>query len=369
MKEILGLCAVLLFAACGEEAETAAEEIPDVVVTLIKSDSIGVELGEDEYVFGAIEGSVTGPDGNIAVLDRAACCIKVYSPEGEFLRQISREGNGPGELISNAFLTITEDGTLLTTGDGGEILGIHGFSYETGDWLGSEPSFGSPPTCLEGASGNTYMRKNMTLDTSSGEPMIVTTITLNEFGVEEDLVVFMETSTPFTDDDLAAMVSLVWFGYDLAASYQGRFYIAPRSGEEAVIHAYGNTGGELFTIEPDLEPVLRTEEEIEAERLILTAKSAAMGGDFPIQNIDPWKPLIRGLEVDGQGNLWVLLGGPVQPEFLVYDQEGVFLHRAVVQGEAADGASWNFNFSQGRILAWAEDPADGFQKIWILEKV
>ena len=369
MKKILGLCVVLLFAACGEDVEVITDSSREAVLSLVKLDSIGVELGEPEYVFGAIEGAVTGPDGNIAVLDRAACCIKVYTPDGQFIRQISREGNGPGELISNAFLTITEDGTLLTTGDGGEILGIHAFSYETGEWLGSEPSFSSPPTCLEGASGNTYMRKNLTLDASSGEPVVVTTITLNEFGNEEDLLVFMEERTPFTPDDMTAIVSLVWFGYYLAASTDGRFYIAPRSSQQVVIHAFDNTGAELFTIEPDLEPTLRTEEEIEVERLILQAKSAAMGDGIPIINIDPYKPLVRGLEIDEGGNLWVLAGGPAQPEFLVYSPEGDYLYRAGLEGDQPDGSSWAFNFSEGRILAWAEDPADGFQKIWILEKV
>lgn len=369
MKRIFGLFVILLFAACGEEVEITTDTTAETTVTLMKIDSIGVELGETEYVFGAIEGAVTGPDGNIAVLDRAACCIKIYGPQGEFLRQISREGNGPGELISNAFLTITEDGTLLTTGDGGEVLGIHAFSYETGEWLGSEPSFGSPPTCLEGSSANTYIRKNLTLDTSTGEPMVVTTITLNEFGNEEALLVIMEEITPFTPDDMAAIVSLVWFGYDLAASTDGRFYIAPRSSQQVVIHAFDQSGTELFTIEPELEPTLRTEEEIEVERLILQAKSAAMGDDIPIVNIDPYKPLVRGLEIDNEGNLWVLLGGPAQPEFLVYNADGDFLYRALIEGEQPDGSSWTFNFSEGRILAWAEDPADGYQKIWILERI
>ena len=368
MKSLFIFTSALFLAGCGSEspvAENATEE-QEQYVYLVKTDSIGVELGDSTLVFGALEGVVTGPDGNIAVLDRAACCIRVFSPEGEFLRQISRKGNGPGELMSNAFLTITEEGTLLVTGDGGEVLGIHAFNYSTGEWLGSEPSFGSPPTCLEGASGNTYMRKNLDFDGSSGEPMIVITITLNELGTEEPLVTFMEETVPFDPSDMASMVSLVWFGYDLACDFNGHYYVAPRSSEEAVIHAYDSAGSELYALELDLEPVQRTVEELETEKLILTAKAAAMGGDIPPLEPDPWKPMIRGLEVDDQGNLWVLLGGMVQPRFKVFSPEGVFLYSASVAGEQRDGDSWTFSFKGGLITAWAEEPSEGFQKVWLL---
>ena len=362
------LVSVLLLAGCRAElpatgTATGEQEQP---VYLSKVDSIGVELGDSNFVFGAVEGVVTGPDGNIAVLDRAACCIRIYSPCGDFIRQISRKGNGPGELMSNAFLTITEDGTLLVTGDGGEVLGIHAFSYETGEWLGSEPSFGSPPTCLEGAAGNTYMRKNLDFDGSSGEPMLILTITLNEQGVEEPLVTFFEERFPFDPQDMASMVSLVWFGYDLACDFTGHYYVAPRSSEEGIVHAFDSLGNEVCTIELDLEPVLRTEEELETERLILTAKAAAMGDDIPLLEPDPWKPMIRGLEVDSSGNLWVLLGGGVQPSFRVFSPDGSFLHTASVEGDQPDGDSWRFSFKGGVITAWAEEPSEGYQKVWLL---
>ncbi len=364
---------LLLISSCGDvQSDMAVNTANQTVMlqkTLLKVDSIGVELGDSTEVFGSVEGVVTGPDGNIAVLDKAACCIRIFSPEGEFLRQISRQGNGPGELISNAFLTITEDGSLVLTGEGSETLGIHTFNYYTGEWLGSESSFGTPPTCLEGSSGNTYMRKYLDLDNSTGSPMILIKITLNEIGIEDPLVVFMEDRIPFNRENRTEIVSLIWFGYDLACDFSGRYYIAPRSTEEAIIYAYDETGLELFTIELDLEPVERNAEELETEKLILVAKAIAMDDADIIHMLDPnpYKPMIRGLEVNEDGNLWVLLGGPAQPAFQVFDSSGKFLYSVVLEGEQIDGHSWNFNFSNGKILAYAEDPAEGFQKVWTLE--
>jgi hypothetical protein len=39
-----------------------------------------------------------GPDGNIYIYDEADVFIKVYSPQGKFLRKMGGEGQGPGEI-------------------------------------------------------------------------------------------------------------------------------------------------------------------------------------------------------------------------------------------------------------------------------
>ncbi len=138
------LVIVVLSTGCGasEENRTAsAQQVqldsgPGVI--LFPVDSIGIEFGDSNYVMGGVEGVAFGPDGNIVILDCAMSCIRIYSPEGEFVRQISRRGNGPGELQSVAFLGISEAGLISMAGEGSEVLGIHQFDYDTGEWLGSE---------------------------------------------------------------------------------------------------------------------------------------------------------------------------------------------------------------------------------------
>ena len=64
-------------------------------------------LGQEPIVIGKIgdEGELVypsqaeeGPDGNIYVYDMVDAYIKVYSPEGKYLRRIGGEGQGPGEI-------------------------------------------------------------------------------------------------------------------------------------------------------------------------------------------------------------------------------------------------------------------------------
>jgi hypothetical protein len=342
------------------------EEVPSY--NLVPVDSIGIEMGDSSYVMGAIEGIAYGPDGNIAVLDCARACIRIYSPDGEYLRQIGRRGNGPGELQSIAFLGISEDGHIYITGDGAEILGIHSFDYYTGEWLGSLPSLGTPPTCIEGADSSYYVRKDITFDMSTDEPLLLISIAKYTYDADEPVITYMEDTAPFNPGNMASMVELVWYGYDIAADFSGNTYIAPRSSEEAVVIVFGRDGAETGRIELDLEPVLRTEEELEMERLILTSKMAAMGNDqMPPLEPDPYKPLIRGLEIDGDGNIWVQHGGPVEPTFSVFSSTGELLFNAVVAGDHPDGNSWRFYIDGSGILAYAEDPACGYQKVYILE--
>ncbi len=57
-------------------------------------------IGEDEegVVFGAIGAMLVDRDGRVYVTDMQARQISVFSPDGEFLRHLGREGEGPGEF-------------------------------------------------------------------------------------------------------------------------------------------------------------------------------------------------------------------------------------------------------------------------------
>ncbi len=372
MKILTAVALMTLLMSCGGEETTGsvADETTSEVPTLylVPVDSLGIELGDSTYVMGAIEGLAYGPDGNIAVLDCAYACVRVYSPDGEYQRQIGRRGNGPGELQSIAFLGISEDGHVYLTGDGSEILGVHQYDYYTGEWLGSLPSLGTPPTCIEGAEESFYVRKDINFDVSSGEPMILISIAKFTLDGEEPVVTYIEDTAPFNPADMASMIKLVWYGYEIAADYSGNTFIAPRSTGEAVVIIFDSDGMETGRIELDLEPVLRTDEEIEMERLILRAKMAAMDMD-PMTPVEPdqYKPLIRGLEIDGEGNIWVQHGGPIVPTFSVFSSSGDLLYYAEVAGDHPDGNSWRFYIDGNGILAYAEDPSDGYQKVYMLE--
>ena len=69
--------------------------------------------GEDEdVIFGRITDLKMHPDGSVYVLDNQLCHVVVVSAEGEHLRDISREGDGPGELRQPMGLVLLPDDVL-----------------------------------------------------------------------------------------------------------------------------------------------------------------------------------------------------------------------------------------------------------------
>lgn len=365
---IMPFSIILLVTGCGRDsggpADNAGETIP--VRTLAVVDSIGVELGDSNYVLGAVEGVAYGPDGNIAVLDCASACVRIYSPEGEFVRRIGRRGIGPGELQNIAFLAISEDGLVFISGEGGGILGFHVFDYTTGDWITSEQTM-SPPTCLEGADGVSHLRADGEFDVSTGEPVVCSRVCRWQLEADEPEVIYHEISFDYDPSDMGRMITMLWDTYRIAAGFDGRVFVAPYDTQQALVYAYERDGTERFVLDLGYQPMMRTDEELQMERNVLRSRANIMDMDPAPMEPDSYRPLIRGLELDGEGNLWVHRGDCGVPTFEVFDPDGEPIFTAVVDGNPADGDTWRFHLDGHGMLAYAEDPFEGYQKVYILE--
>lgn len=88
---------------------------PDEEWTLVEELRIGTVEGDPAYEFGVILRSGVAVDsrGRIFVLDVQAQEIRVFSPQGEYIRTLATRGNGPGELASARDLLMGSGDTLL----------------------------------------------------------------------------------------------------------------------------------------------------------------------------------------------------------------------------------------------------------------
>ncbi len=59
---------------------------------------IGRMSGDERYLFGEVAGAVVLRDGRVAVVDRQAALIRVYSPKGAHIEDWGGSGEGPGEF-------------------------------------------------------------------------------------------------------------------------------------------------------------------------------------------------------------------------------------------------------------------------------
>jgi hypothetical protein len=89
---------------------------PDVV--LEPDLVIGVVEGEPWEMFGDVRGIDADADGNIHVLDFQTRDIRVFDPDGRYLRTLGGPGEGPGEISAANGLAFDADGTLWVNDHG-----------------------------------------------------------------------------------------------------------------------------------------------------------------------------------------------------------------------------------------------------------
>lgn len=73
---------------------------------------IGGDTDDEDEFFGVITQILTDAQGNVYLLDAQLNQVKVFSPQGKFLRTIGREGEGPGEFRNAGSMFFTKDGKL-----------------------------------------------------------------------------------------------------------------------------------------------------------------------------------------------------------------------------------------------------------------
>ena len=88
---------------------TASHQPCDTLVEDLRIGSLG---GADEYTFSEINSIAVGESGAIYVGDTHPASIRLFSPDGGFVRRIGREGEGPGEFRSLAGISVLPDGRL-----------------------------------------------------------------------------------------------------------------------------------------------------------------------------------------------------------------------------------------------------------------
>lgn len=107
------ICAPGLIAAQTTRPFDAVPPTDDVQVAVEPSLQIGVMGGDPEYEFTKITDVALLPDGSVAVLELTPPRVRIYSADGSFVRDIGREGQGPGEFQAPFRLTVTDGGHLL----------------------------------------------------------------------------------------------------------------------------------------------------------------------------------------------------------------------------------------------------------------
>ena len=332
--------------------------------TLAIVDTIGVELGDSNYVFGAIEGVCFGPGGNIYAMDLVRGSAMVYDPDGRFIRSIAARGEGPGEITFPLDMTVLNNGRVLITALGG----IHGYTSE-GEYLGILGEYlQNPPMNLTAVGDSSFLATKLSVVPGEGGDVMVEHWLARLDDPSEPALVLREGSMPFEPDKLTQMLEETWLAYESAGDRQGRICLSPRSSEDFAIYVYSFEGELLRTIELEVPRAEKTPEEIREEKDWMEQRLENMGVSGVVIEFepDPYRRMVTDLGVDGQGRIWARRGTELSPVFEVFSPEGEHLFTAEVPEVGDQGQFWDFQISEHGTAAISTNP-ELFQQIYLLE--
>ena len=364
MRTLILLSAFAVFLACSDQAvptEQTTGESNEVKILQV-SDTIGVELGDSSYMFGAIETVTYDANGNIAVLDMVNSNLRIFSPGGEHLRTIGRRGNAPGEFQRPMGMVLLGNNLLAVMDPRGEgLTGIDSTYTQIGVLLDihSNVHLGM---CASGLSDIVALRVVESSSDDSGFPIVIGRYSMS---ADPDVVYWQKSYPMASLEDLEAAMqdffNLSW----TADRNSGEVYVAPYENNRYLVYHYSMEGDLLNTIELDIPQVSRTEEEIADEAAYLRARLTALNGRDMGIDLEPYpsRRSITGLGVASSGNLWVRRGTEEEALLDLWTPEGEFIESFTVPGSSL---SWNFTFCRDGMLAFDENPED-FQRVFLIE--
>ena len=301
---------------------------------------------DEDLIFGRIIDLERHPDGCIYILDNQLCQVVVISPDGEHLRDLSREGDGPGELRQPIGLGFPADDLLcIGTGFPGKLitLRLDGTPLDTHYPVG-EPAEGNVAimTSLNCVDGVLAVTGGRIAFLPGGESHTNRFMSVGDHSLT-DYRRILEVATPF---DPTGRVFVEADNYYIEPNWAlgpgGRIY-APMQRDVYEITEFDTKGQAVRSFGRRYEPRKRSRQEQDAISPLINTGTPPTA-DWKIMDHDP---CIARIMVDpDNGQIWVLTpdGHEDQPDGVletwdIFAPDGAFLRQVTVPlgGEINEG--------------------------------
>ena len=263
---------------------------------------------DDDIFFGVISDAKIDADGNILLLDMQLSEIQVYGPDGEHLRTMGREGEGPGEFRQASDMVILPEGRVgAVMSFPGKIVALEKDGTPAPSIIPGDATAGGFRVVFGAECAGENIVACGARMTQSNEGMVETRF-LSIFGMDgtEILCVLSKErlrdfSRPSYVESQEYFVMRRW-----AVGPDGRIYAAVERDAYAV-YVYSPDGEPERIIEREYTPRERTREEMDevgSDLVIMTDQGRLQMEREVLDHA----PCIRSLFVDGDGLLWVADG-------------------------------------------------------------
>jgi hypothetical protein len=296
---------------------------------------------DEEVIFGVIADVAIDAQGNLYALDSQLSTISVFDPDGNFLRTIGREGEGPGEFRRASQLFVTPENKIAVAQMmPGKIVLLAPDGKPAGDFpMPAAPDGGMQMLWDAGTAGRCVV---------IGVGAMARRDT--KFSMTSSLQLLAADGTPrgkiaeHTQENDMANMSFeektarrpVW-----AASADGKLYVNDAFDAYEIKH-FGADAKLTRTATREYQHRARSKEEMEtgAPRMMMRGGGGGRGQRFEATP-SPTDPDVLQMVARDDGTLWVMSsrGGRDCPKgtlarFDVFDGNGHFVREVSVQGDA-----------------------------------
>ncbi|MEZ4398229.1 MAG: 6-bladed beta-propeller [Candidatus Krumholzibacteriia bacterium] len=301
-------------------------------------------LGADEdapesELFGMITNILVDEDGNSYLLDMQLNEIRVFSPTGEYLRSLGRNGEGPGEFrngMHEFFLPEGRIGVAQMMPSRIAVLGREGDGFA--DLTIPGPA-GAGLQMVNGARGAGDHCVLALMTPIQGDGRSETRRSLIAVAPDGALKATYNELSEFFEGGGMRFSFGTGEGEDFTGQWDvdgaGRVYTAPMY-DQYLLRVYAPDGKLIRRVLTDYEHLKRTKDEI-AE---IEERQAGLPEGFPRPEINPYLRDVRGIVVRPDGSVWVdssrnsrrREAGAVGP-FDRYDPQGRFVERVTLKAD------------------------------------
>jgi hypothetical protein len=293
---------------------------------------------EEDVLFGVLSSVAVDDEGTVYALDMQLSQVNVFDRDGNLLRTIGREGEGPGEFRRASSMFLAPDGNVgVLQQMPGKVVLLTPDGKPAGDFNGPKGTDGGMIGYFEAARAGDAVALSTRQFTQSHEKFSITRelVVIDKSG-QTRATLFHDTSeqdmTSMTNLDEKEMRRLTW-----AAGSDGRIYLSDDF-DAYTIMVFSPSGKLERVIEREYSHRQRSKDEMEASKPRVVMRGA--GGQR-------MQPQIKSSETDRDvlrilprqdGTLWVLSskGGNSQPQgtmatFDVFNPAGHFVRTVSFQ--------------------------------------
>lgn len=296
---------------------------------------------DEETIFGIVNQAAQDKEKNIYLLDTQLSQVHIFSPDGEQITSLSREGDGPGEVRFPVDMTFMPDGTLgILQPFPGKVTKISLAGDPMGTVTVGDPADGGFVMLIDAQSRAGHLLMGGTNISISAAAQSITNF-LASFDPEgKELVRFAESTYHLNLAALHMVEKDQYFPHQRhwAIGPDNRIFVANYR-DEYKIDVYNIDGSLDRVISRDYTSPKRTPQERRRMESFIEAQAANSPIEIKMDFADT-EPAITTLFVDDNGNLWVASGisGRDQADGIMrtydqFDSEGHFIRQIAVPCE------------------------------------